>query len=164
MNLESSRLLLTPFQPEDLNPFEALHTDEWARQYLGGPLTPEKARSRFQDYLASPNADRVWAVRLKADNRFIGTVDLQAHHDGVDTEISYLFLPTAWGNGYAGEAVRAILAYAMDELGLSRVIAETQTANLASCRLLERCGMIRERTLTRFGAEQAIYAIQTFSP
>lgn len=164
MNLESSRLLLTPLQTEDLASFEALHTDERVRRYLGGSLTPENVCIRFQDYLASPNSDRVWAVRLKADNRFIGTVDLQAHHDGVDTEISYLFLPTAWGNGYAGEAVQAVLAYAMGELGLSRVIAETQAANSASCRLLERSGLTQERTLTRFGAEQAIYAIQTISP
>lgn len=163
MNLASPRLLLTPFQPEDVVPFEALYTDEQVRRYLGGPRTREQARIRFQDYLTSPNANRVWAVRLKADNRFIGTVDLQEHHDGIDTEISYLFLPTSWGNGYAGEAVRAILTYAMDELGLSRVIAETQTANLASCRLLERCGMTRERTLTRFGAEQAIYTTQKSS-
>ena len=53
--------------------------------------------------------------------------------------------------------VQAVIRYALRDLGLPRVVAETQTANIASCRLLEGLGLRRERTVQRFGAQQAIY-------
>jgi ribosomal-protein-alanine N-acetyltransferase len=74
-------------------------------------------------------------------------------------EISYEFLPQSWGNGYAFEVIRQLLMYALHELKLGRVIAETQTANVSSCRLLEKVGMKVEATLQRYGAEQALYGI-----
>lgn len=64
------------------------------------------------------------------------------------------------GYGYASEAISQILTYAFNELNLSKVIAETQTANLSSCRLLEKVGMKLEQTILRYGAEQAIYGIE----
>lgn len=45
------------------------------------------------------------------------------------------------------------------ELKLPGLIAETQTANQASCRLLEKVGKKRVKTLSRFGAEQVIYCL-----
>jgi [ribosomal protein S5]-alanine N-acetyltransferase len=72
--------------------------------------------------------------------------------------LSYEFHPDAWGHGYATEATRRALDFALNDLAFERLIAETQTANSASCRLLERLGMKEERRIQRFGAEQAIYA------
>ncbi len=71
--------------------------------------------------------------------------------------MSYELLPEYWGKGYATEAVEAALGYAFVDLGLERVVAETQAANERSCRLLERLGMKAERKLERFGAKQVIY-------
>ena len=83
------------------------------------------------------------------------------HHDGVYLEISYQLLPNWWGAGYATEVVQVIINFALIELNLSKVIAETQTANTSSCKLLENLGMKLERTISRFGAEQAIYSIKS---
>ena len=63
------------------------------------------------------------------------------------------------GKGYATEVVKELIGYAFEELRLAKVIAETQTANILSCKLLERVGMELEQKIQRFGAEQAIYAI-----
>ena len=87
----------------------------------------------------------------------MGIITLAPHHDGEDTEVSYLLLPEWWGQGYATEAVQAILDHGLANLGLSRIIAETQTANAVSVRLLKRVGMTFERNVERFGAEQSIY-------
>jgi ribosomal-protein-alanine N-acetyltransferase len=42
-----------------------------------------------------------------------------------------------WGAGYEAEVIRVIINYALNELNLSKVVAETQTANTSSCRLGE---------------------------
>lgn len=90
----------------------------------------------------------------------IGLVSLAPHHEGVYQEVSYQFLPCWWGKGYASEVVSVILHFALHGLNLSTVVAETQTANKASCQLLERLGMQLERTVFMFGAEQALYSIK----
>jgi len=101
---------------------------------------------------------RIWSVRSQTDGAFLGLISLDDHVDGKDTEVSFQFLPEAQGQGLASEALTLALAKA-DGLGLSRLIAETQTQNLASCRLLERHGFVRERELVRFDALQAVYAV-----
>lgn len=59
--------------------------------------------------------------------------------------------------GYGTEAVQAVVTHAVTVLGLPRIIAETQIANIASCRLLESIGMRLEQTIERFGAKQGIF-------
>lgn len=48
----------------------------------------------------------------------------------------------------------------LKKLGLTKIVAETQSANKASCRLLKRIGMDLEETVERFGAEQSIFSIR----
>ena len=93
----------------------------------------------------------------------LGVVLLDRHHDLEDIEVSYLFLPEHWGRGYASAAVRQVLAHAFGTIGLCRVVAETQSANAASVRLLERLGFRLLRKVVRFGAEQSIYLAEPLS-
>ena len=97
-------------------------------------------------------------MKTKDALRPVGLVFISKHRDGEDSELSYQFSPDAWGMGYAIEATRRVLDFAMNDLSLGRLIAETQSANKASCRLLERLGMTEQRRVQRFGAEQIIYA------
>ena len=62
--------------------------------------------------------------------------------------------------GIASEVVNEIIKYALYDLNYPIVLAETQTANIASCKLLEKVGMKLERKIQRFGEEQAIYSIR----
>ena len=159
--IQTTRCELTALQPDDLEYVVRLYTDADVRRFLGGPVGEEEIRSEFPMLIEPDTATQHWAIRLKDDNAFVGIVSLGAHHDGTDTEVSYQLLPEWWGQGYAKETVQAVVNYALGNLGLLRVIAETQTANVASCRLLESLGMRLERMVERFGAEQAIYATDT---
>ncbi len=113
---------------------------------------------RFWEYLSLPDGAAAWLVCRAADAQSLGMVELGRHKDGADTEVSYQFDPAVWGHGYAREAVGAVVAEALCTGALKRVIAETQTANGASCRLLEQLGMVAITRVQRFGAEQVIYA------
>jgi [ribosomal protein S5]-alanine N-acetyltransferase len=155
--IQTMRCNLTPLKFDDLENVVKLHTDVCVRQFLGGPVNEAVIRSEFPQFIASGATTTRWAIRSKADDAFVGIVSLGVHHDGIDTEVSYLLLPAWWSQGYGKESVQAVVKYALETLGLPRVIAETQSANIASCRLLERLGMRLERTVERFGAAQSIY-------
>lgn len=98
-----------------------------------------------------------WLVETREAQHPIGLIFISHHADGEDYELSYQFHPDAWGFGYATEAAKRVIEFASRDLQLKRLIAETQSTNAASRRLLERLGMKEVRRLHRFGAEQVIY-------
>ena len=156
--VQTERLLLQPLRKRDLWFFCRLLGNKSVRLYLGGPVEWNQRFLRFRRYLAAPDFVGIWVVGLKDRNEPIGLVELGPHKDKKDYEISYQFRPTFWGSGYANEAVQAVINQALDANGLERVIAETQSANSASCRLLCRLGMVEVERVKRFGAEQIIFA------
>ena len=137
-----------------------LYTDVKVRRFLGGVVDRKTIRYKFIKMLESNPENHYWVIRVKDSSSFeeIGIVSLTRHHNNIDTEISYQLLPEWWGKGYGTEAAGAIVKYALTVMNLPRVVAETQMANIASCRLLESVGMRLERTVERFGAKQIIYA------
>ena len=66
----------------------------------------------------------------------------------------YLFLPSAWGRGYAAEACAAVLEWSDIALPGEPLVLCTQTANLGSMRLAARLGFTEVERFEEFGAEQ----------
>jgi RimJ/RimL family protein N-acetyltransferase len=62
-------------------------------------------------------------------------------------DVGYLLDRHHWGNGYATEAARAVVAWAFSVPAIRRVWATCDTANVASARVLEKAGLEREGTL-----------------
>ena len=155
--IHSVRCILSALRKDDLEPFVRLRTDADVMCYLGGQRDEVTERKNLDRLLGSDSKNPVWAIRSGEDSSFIGIITLTPHHDGEDIEISYLLLPEWWGQGYGTEAVRAIIDHGLNNLNLPRIVAETQTANTASVRLLKRVGMTLERKVMRFGAEQSVY-------
>ncbi len=156
--IHTERLLMHPLRKRNVWFFCRLIGNKRVRRYLGGPVAWSQRIPRFRQYLAAPDFVGVWVVSLAERNQPIGLIELGPHKDGTDHEISYQFSPTFWGNGFASEAVQAVINHALDETDLKRVIAETQSSNSASCRLLKTQGMVEIDRLDRFGAEQIVFA------
>ena len=66
-------------------------------------------------------------------------------------ELGYVLCPAHQGQGLMSEAVHAVVASIFDTDHLYRIYATCHTDNLASQRLLERCGFTKEGRLNRFG-------------
>lgn len=158
---ETERCFMNTFQQSDYMDVKKLYVNQEVRKFLGGTRQENSIELVLNDMLNSGTDSMYWVVREKHTDDFMSLVSLDPHHDGDYLEISYQLLPNWWGKGYASEVVQLLIHYALNELNLSKVIAETQTANTSSCKLLERLGMELERTISRFGAEQAIYSIQS---
>lgn len=156
--LRTERLVLQPVVLWDIIFFLRLVADVRVRQYLGAPVPLRQGMTQFSAYRQGHPKVGIWAVRRTSKPGAIGLVVLSPHKDGEDYEVSYQFRQKLWGQGFACEATARVVEHALNDLGLPRVIAETQTENAASCKMLESLGFIEEKRLSRFGALQAIYA------
>lgn len=158
---ETKRCLINTFQKFDYDEVKLLYMNQEVRNFLGGIREEDSIIEVLNEMLHSNADSYYWVVREKRTEAFIGLVSLTPHHDGLYLEVSYQFLPNWWGAGFATEVVQEIINFAIYELKLTKVVAETQTANISSCKLLEKLGMKLERKVIRFGAEQAIYSFDS---
>lgn len=145
--LHTERLTLRPCQMGDLDAIHLLWTDAEIRRFLfdDRPISREEAAAFIQQSESS-FSDRGYGLWLFFERSqpvqitgFSGLLDLAG-------EMSSLIVgtrPQYWGRGYATEATSAVLTYAFDTLGLTRIVAEVDPPNGASICVLEALGMTR---------------------
>jgi len=86
-------------------------------------------------------------VERRETGEFIGMVGFSEPEGWPGFELAWTRVRRWWGCGYATEAARALLRWSFDTLNLNRIQAETDTRNVASARVLEKLGFVREGTL-----------------
>ncbi|MBX0358570.1 GNAT family N-acetyltransferase [Halobacillus sp. Nhm2S1] len=151
--------MMKEIQSMDYEEVKELYLNPVVRKYLGGPREEDCLDALFEGMQTSDVNALYLVVREKGTNHFIGFVSLDPYHDGDNIELSYQFLPVWWGKGYGSEVVEEVVDYAFSELKLHKITAETQMANVYSCRLLEKTGMKLDKTLVRFGETQCLYSL-----
>lgn len=151
--LETARLRLRRFVPEDLEVLAPLYADSDIRRFFpDGTLTREETRSEIEWFLnGHPHDARLglWATIHVATGAFVGRCGLLPWEiDGqAEVEVAYLLDRAWWGQGLATEAGQALVRYAFDTLGLRRVICLIDPGNHASRQVALRIGMGLEREL-----------------
>jgi len=156
VNITTARCTLSSLKLGDFRDLIRLKTNDKVREYLGGIPKTHKVYINLLHAMFMTK-EHHFTVRLTASAEIIGHLIVAPHHNSSDMEISYMFFPAHWGNGYAKEAVKTLLDFCKIKLKLSHVVSETQVANERSCRLLEGLGYRRDSEVTRFGAKQRIY-------
>jgi len=150
--LHTPRIRLRPFTSSDAEVLFALHSNAHVLRYWDAP--PWSERGRAEHFLAACRqmADEGTGARLAMDRlldgAFVGWCSLTRWNpDYHRASLGYCLDDAAWGQGYATEGAGAVLRWAFDTLDLNRVQAETDTRNVASARVLEKLGFVREGTL-----------------
>jgi RimJ/RimL family protein N-acetyltransferase len=150
--LPTARLRLRPFAGADADGLFALHTNARVLRYWDAPPWTEHARAQQFvtdcQQMAQEGTGARLAVNRAGGGAFIGWCALtrcNPHHRSAS--LGYCLDQAAWGHGYATEATRVLLRWAFDTMDLNRVQAQTDTRNLASARVLDKLGFIREGTL-----------------
>ena len=154
--LETKRLTLRQWQPDDFDWFAQMNADPEVMRYFPKLLskkTSEIIANKCQK-LISENGWGFWAVSLKEGlekksgskkSDFIGMVGLnQVHQDmpfAPGVEIGWRLDKEYWRNGYALEAATASLRFAFEVLELEEVVAFTAVVNKPSQLLMQRLGM-----------------------
>ena len=166
--LETDRLVLRHLTPDDAPfIFELVNEPSWLR-YIGdkGVRTLDDAR----DYIRKGPADMyrrlgfgLYHAAQKSDGAAVGMCGLIKRDTLADVDIGFAFLPRFWGRGYAVEAAAAVLDHAKNALGLERIVAITSLDNDRSVKVLERIGMVFERTL-RLAEDDEVRLFATRAP
>lgn len=150
---QTERLIIRPFRDSDLEPFLAYRNDpEIARYQSWNVPYPRESALEFiaemKDAQFAPDEWLQLALEVRETGQMIGDVAIQCMiSDPRQVCLGYSLARAHWGQGYAGEAVRAVLDLLFGELNLHRVVAECDVENAASWRLLERLGFRREAHL-----------------
>lgn len=92
----------------------------------------------------------VWMIERK-DGTNVGDLCFKGMGPTGAVEIGYGILEAYEGNGYATEAVAAAVRWAGQQPGVVRVEAETEPGNIASQRVLEKCGFAADGTIGKEG-------------
>lgn len=150
--LTTGRLTLRDWRADDADFVFDLYSRPEVQRYIGRTPTVMRSRDEADARIARWTGlhhpvHHIWAVERTADHRLLGTLLLKdiprTGTDGApsgETEIGWHLHPDAWGHGYAAEAGRRVLEYALAE-GIDRVIAVTNPVNRASQGVCRRIGM-----------------------
>ena len=90
-----------------------------------------------------------WIVKLKDTKELIGTIDVASKKffEYGACEIGYCYGKKYWGFGYASEALRAVIKFLFEEVKMDVIYAEHMEKNIASGKVMLKCGMKYEGTL-----------------
>ncbi len=120
------------------------------------PYTPEDARR----FIAAANSGKfLWNKAIVVDGGAVGCVSLSRGHGVLRTsaEIGYWLHPACWGRGIMTVAVGSACADVFGQTDIVRIQAQVFSENLASARVLQKCGFVQEGVLRRSVCKEGRY-------
>ncbi|MFD5483606.1 GNAT family N-acetyltransferase [Streptomyces hawaiiensis] len=158
--IRTERLVLRESEARDRAAFIELFASPEVRTYLGGP----RPRDELERAVPEVAGRRPGLFVVALDGAMIGTITILDRRDAErpghvrpeagEAELGYMFLPEAWGCGYAAEACAAALDWFADALPGEPVVLCTQTANNRSMSLAAKLGFTEVERFEEWGAEQ----------
>ncbi len=157
--IRTERLMLRESEARDRPAYVELFASPEVGTYIGGAqprdeverTAPEVPGRRFGSFVVDLGGTMIGMItfdRRGPERR--GRV----LPDAGEAELGYLFLPNAWGRGYAHEACAAALAWFAGAQPGEPVVLTTQSANHAAMRLARKLGFTEVDRFEEWGAEQ----------
>lgn len=89
-----------------------------------------------------------WIVELKSTHELIGDISIiHISQNHSNCEVGYCYGSKYWGNGYATEALRCVLEFMLNDVGVHLVEAKYYSNNPASGKVMKKSGMRYDATL-----------------
>ena len=150
--LETKRLLLRRVDNNDIKEVFALRSNPETMQYIPRPLlkNDEEALAHIAmiDSKINANEGINWAITIKGDPRLIGIIGhYRIKPEHFRAEIGYMILPEFNGKGIVTEAVCKVIQYGFEVMNLHSIEAVIDPNNLASAKVLEKNGFVKEAHL-----------------
>jgi len=157
--MTSERLGFRPFEDADFSDLERLDMDPEVRAHFpDGIATSAQIDARIARSKLSIEANRYpeFAVIELATGRFAGRAGFGLIEGG-EIEVGYVFLKEFWGRGLAQESLRALLAWAKENLTVPRIVAYAPSTHSASLNVMRKAGMRLFKTDNMHGVSCDFY-------
>lgn len=151
--IETKRLLLRAFQPGDGRlTYENWASDPEVTKYLTWPAhsSVEISEMVLSDWMSHYGEDHYyqWAIVLKDLDQPIGSISVVHQNDQLrKAEVGYCIGKAWWYQGVVTEALRCVMDYLFDEVGMNRIEARHDPNNPHSGNVMKKCGMKYEGTM-----------------
>lgn len=159
--IETARLRLRLFRPEDLDDLAALFADPDVMRYVGNgkPASREEAAKALQSIIQhwKRHGFGRWAVEKKSTREFVGFGGLRSLFG--TPEVVYHLAKAHWRKGFATELGHASLTFGFDQHRFERIVAIAKPQNAASIHVMEKLGMHYEMHTSYYGIDVVQYAI-----
>lgn len=141
MYLQTKRLELKPFTVDSLDALTELLTDEMVKQTYMVPDFPDRqaALPLAQRLKALSEGERPLVLGIYRGEQLVGILN-ETDRTEEKIEVGYALLPRFHNQGYASEALRAVIAHLLDQ-GFRAVVAGAFVENEASIRVMIKSGM-----------------------
>ncbi|MFT6166241.1 MAG: ribosomal-protein-alanine N-acetyltransferase [Vicingaceae bacterium] len=147
--LKTHRLELKPPSLSDASEFFEIRSDIEFMKYVG--QYPIKKISKAEEYIQriidgfKTQTGISWKICEKGSDKLIGYIGFWSiDYTNFRTEIGYGLHPNFHRKGYATEALNAMTHFVFNELGLHSIEANADVKNIATIKLLEKCGFKKE--------------------
>lgn len=169
IDLRTTRLHLCPFTQADTAAVAALFADTEVSRYLSIGTLSAVGAQRFATEFVRQSGDELreagyatLAVRRQEDDRFLGYCGLRPLPDRISAaEVVFALAPPHWRQGYAREAVKAVLAWAGTIAGLREVLAMARPEHIRSRHVMAAAGMHHVGETTRYyGETLSLYRLE----
>lgn len=143
--LETERLVLRTFTPDDAKMFYDLCKDPKVVKYVGEkPLeSEEQALQIMTEKILKEQYEQFgygrWAIHIKKNGLFIGWCGLKNENGEID--LGYRLKKRFWNKGFATEAAQGVLQYGFETLNLDKIHAKAMQENVASVEVMKKIGM-----------------------
>ena len=140
MHIETERMLVREFQPDDVNDLHEILGDAETMENCEPAYDLEKTQTFLEEFCIAKKG--AVAAVLKDSKKVIGYILFKPWEESV-YEIGWIFNKKYWRQGYAYEACSALLAHGFRDMQIHKVVAEAIDRQ-KSVRLMEKLGMKRE--------------------
>ena len=162
-SIQTGRLTLLPLQLTDSEILYRIYQTKDILRYFPNPIPPPL--EKVQKFIAAQQTHWEkysygnWGILPIGANEIIGWAGLQYLPELEETEVGFLLDQPFWGKGYATDAARASIRFSFEHFNLDHIIALVHPDNLASRRVIEKCGLVYLETISLWGIDLRRYRI-----
>lgn len=147
VQFETEHFVIRQVTMGDVEDYVAFWNDPDVMRFIGDGTWgggEERVKQELLKYIAFYEAHPglgTWAVEDKTTRKVVGEVGLGILAETGEIEAGYVLSKAYWGRGLGTKLLNGLLSHGFSRLKLSEVVAVSHPNNLASIRVLEKCGM-----------------------
>jgi Acetyltransferases, including N-acetylases of ribosomal proteins len=146
--IRTERLILRPLALSDLETAHIYAGDVNDTKYM--VYLPNETMQETERFLQRVVSE--WEKDIPAffefavvfEEKHIGAVSISLDASGEEGELGWIINKKYQGNGYATEAAKAVMNFAVNKLGVKKIVAHCDYRNISSCRVMQKIGLLME--------------------